>query len=987
MTTPTGAQFGPYKITAPLGKGGMGEVCLAEDTRLQRQVALKLLPSEFTQDAERLRRFALEAKTASGLNHPNILTIYDIGAAQDTHFIATEYIAGETLRERLQRPVSLDETLSITLQIAQALAAAHDAGIIHRDIKPENVMLRQDGIVKVLDFGLAKLTEMRNADFGMRNEEAETLLQGEPNNPQSPIRNPQSSNPHSTAPGMVMGTASYMSPEQARGEKVDARTDIFSLGVVLYEMLAGKRPFEGVNMLDIIGAVLHQEPAPLADAPAELQRIVTKALQKDRAARYPSAQELARDLQELKDERAYQARAARTSGEQPTLLQAPTTTQPAAEQASRVPSSDGLAFSANQPPKVGTLDTRRPRLRFALIALTVFALAAVTAFFYFKRQPALTDKDTILLADFENKTGDAVFDGTLRQGLAVQLQQSPFLSLFPDERIRATLRLMNRSADERVTREVGREIALRQGVKAVLAGTIVNLGRNYSLTIEAVNSQSGEAIALVQTEAEGKEQVLKALSQAATQMREKLGESLASIQKFDAPLEVTTSSLEALQAFSQAWEQRLKGDWLRAIPLLQRAVDLDSNFAAAYAGLASMYGNTSQMGLAIEAASKAYALKDRVSEHERLMLTRDYTDYVTGEIPKSIETDERLIQLFPRDHQYHNHLAAEYRLLGQFEKVREAARLAVQLNPNAAAPRINVGWAEVSLNQFAEAKATFEKSLELKLDSIDLRECLYRIAFATGDTVGMQQQLDWAAGIPAEHFACGWQTHSATFAGQWRKAQEFSKRAVSLALKEDAKGNAATYAMDRAMLAAVIGQPAVVKAAAQECLTMDRSNWTLPRIAFALALSRLPVQSLLDEINKQYPKDTIINSVWLPTINTAMELQRGNAQAAITQLENARRYEPAAEFWPQYVRGLAYLKLNQAPAAAAEFQKIIDHRGEAPLSVLWPLAHLGLARATMLQGDTAKAKQRYDEFFKLWKDADADLPVLMEAKKEYEKVK
>jgi tetratricopeptide (TPR) repeat protein len=575
-----------------------------------------------------------------------------------------------------------------------------------------------------------------------------------------------------------------------------------------------------------------------------------------------------------------------------------------------------------------------------------------------------------------------VFDGTLRQGLAVQLQQSPFLSLLPDERIRATLRLMNKAPDERVTREVGREIALRQGVKAVLAGTIVNLGRNYSLTIEAVNSQSGEAIALVQTEAEGKEQVLKALSQAATQIREKLGESLASIQKFDAPLEVTTSSLEALQAFSQAWERRLKGDWLRAIPLLQRAVDLDSNFAAAYSGLAATYGNTNQTGLAVEAAIKAYALKDRVSEYERLWITSDYTGLVTGEIIKSIETLERMTQLFPRDHRIPNMLAADYRVLGQFEKVKEAARLATQLNPNAAAPRINVGWAEMSLNQFAEAKATFEKAMELKFDSIDFHQDLYRIAFVTGDTAGMQQQLAWAAGTPAEHFAFDWQTHSATFTGQWRKAQEFSQRAVSLALKEEAKGNAAIYAMDRAMLAAVIGQPAVVKAAAQECLTLERSNGTLPHIAFALALSRLPVQSLLDEIKKRYPKDTIVNSVWLPTINAALELQRGDAQAAITQLEAAKRYEPAAEFWPQYVRGLAYLKLNQAPASAAEFQKIIDHRGEAPLSVLWPLAHLGLARATMLQGDTAKAKQRYDEFFKLWKDADADLPVLMEAKKE-----
>ncbi|MFN7926683.1 MAG: serine/threonine-protein kinase [Blastocatellia bacterium] len=555
MTITTGTRFGPYEVTALLGKGGMGEVCLAEDTRLQRKVALKLLPAEFTFNAERLRRFALEAKTASGLNHPNILTIYDIGEARGTHYIATEYIAGETLRDRLRaKKLSLNETLDIALQIADALAAAHQANIVHRDIKPENIMIRNDGIMKVLDFGLAKLTEGKSEGEKERKREGakERLGQDDPTLPLS-LR-PSVAPSHSTEAGTVLGTASYMSPEQARGEKVDARTDIFSLGIVLYEMLAGRRPFEGVNMLDVIGAVLHQEPAPLVEAPAEVQRIVTQALQKDRAARYQSTRELARDLQEVKEELAYQARAARTSSETERLgAHAARVLDSAANPLTEAPTlltkASDLHASAREPRALpGASRVRNHKL---LIAVAALALLALAAFFYFKRQPVLTDKDTILLADFENKTGDAVFDGTLKQALAVHLGQSPFLNLFADERVRETLRLMNRSPDERVTRDVGREICQRQGLKAMLTGTIASLGRNYVLNLEAINGQTGDVLAREQAEAEGKEQVLRKLEEVANKMREKLGESLSSMKRFNARLQqVTTSSLEAFKAFS-----------------------------------------------------------------------------------------------------------------------------------------------------------------------------------------------------------------------------------------------------------------------------------------------------------------------------------------------------------------------------------------------------------------------------------------------------
>ncbi len=841
-------------------------------------------------------------------------------------------------------------------------------------------MVRKDGLVKVLDFGLAKLTERRSDGAKERLGEDDPTLA-------LPV-----ADSHTTEVGTVMGTASYMSPEQARGEKVDARSDIFSLGVVLYELLAGKRPFEGVNMLDIIGAVLHQEPASLVNAPAEAQRIVTKALQKDRAARYQSAHDFARDLQELKDELAYQARAARTSGE----------TEGLGAQASRLPASEAntliaanpLSASESAPPASASGTLALPGAarffgkRNLVLAVAVLAIVAATSFFYFKRQPALTDKDTILLTDFDNKTGDAVFDGTLRQGLAVQLQQSPFLSLLPDERIRATLRLMNKSPDERVTREVGREIALRQGVKAVLAGTIVNFGRNYSLTIEAVNSQSGESLALVQTEAEGKEQVLKALSQAATQMREKLGEAIASIEKFDAPLELTTASLEALKTYSLAVGQYDKGNDYEAISLYKRAIEQDPNFAAPYLALAK-YNTNTEAKLAAEYAEKAFALKDRVSEREQVRILCAYYSTVTGEHEKAIELLRAYRQTHPRDDFATSDLAYFYWHTGAFEQAIIESQETLRRRPDWKLYYDGMGYSQLRLNRFAEAKATYKQALQQGFDRTTVRMNLYWLACIDGDTAAQQQHIDWMMGKPDEYSALELQAGSAAFAGQWKGSQDFSQRAIRLATSKEAIGGAAQVAADQSLRATVLGQPAIVKATTTQALALERNQLTIPRVALATALSAQTTQAtvLVSELNQRYPKDTFINGIWLPTINATLELQRGNAQAAVTTLEVAKRYEPNAEFWPQYVRGLAYLKLNQAPAAAAEFQKIIDHRGEAPLSVLWPLAHLGLARAAMVQGDTAKAQQWYQAFFALWKDADADLPVLIEAKKEYAKLK
>ena len=642
MPLPPGTRLGRYTVSSLLGTGGMGEVYLAQDTTLRRRVAIKLLPGQFTRDDARRGRFEREAYAASSLNHPNILTIHEIGEDAGHHFIAMEYVDGESLRQHLARSrMETGQALDVAQQVAAALAAAHEAGIVHRDIKPENIMIRRDGLVKVLDFGLAKLTDHRESA-------ATAAAQG--------IEVTASVEEH-TAPGAVMGTASYMSPEQARGLPVDARTDTWSLGVVLYEMVTGRRPFEGATTTDILAVILHREPPSLLlwrpDAPAELERIVEKALAKEREERYYSAKDLAVDLKRLKHRFELDAERERTAlpegdaGHTGTEV-APSTGSPSPSGAPPIPHATDAADSRPGGASVVSTMARHKRVVAMVVAALLLAVAA-GVFFNSRRATALSDRDTILLADFVNTTGDAVFDGTLKQGLAVQLGQSPFLAIFPDARVRQSLRLMGRSPDDRITKEVAREICQRQGLKAFLAGSISNLGTSYVISLEAINGQTGDEIARTQEEASSKEQVLKTLSVSATKMREQLGESLSSIQRFDAPLELTTSSLDALKVFSLGNEHSVSGRFLESIPLFRRAAELDPNFAYAYGSLAVVYSNTNQPGLAQEYAEKAFALRNRISELEKLRIASFYYTFVTGELDKRIETLELYKRTYPRD--------------------------------------------------------------------------------------------------------------------------------------------------------------------------------------------------------------------------------------------------------------------------------------------------------------------------------------------------
>jgi len=812
-----------YRILEKIGSGGMGDVYLAEDTRLGRRVALKVLSSQFARDDERLLRFEQEARAASALNHPNIITIHEVGHESDTRFIATEVIEGETLRQRIARgKMSLRDVLDVAIQTAGALEAAHKVGIVHRDIKPENIMLRPDGYIKVLDFGIVKLTErFAEQRFGgseTMDEQTVILVQTESN--------------------VVMGSPSYMSPEQARGLSVDARTDIFSLGVVIYEMVAGKRPFEGETLSDVIVSILDRSYVPLSrhseQVPETLELIVAKALHKDREERYQSAKELLQDLRALKQRVEFENELERSINDKSVFTSRYTQATIATAKTEAISSGELEARKTSSAEYIIT--EIRQHKRAAAIILISFALAAAALWYYLRKTSVLTERDTVLIADIVNTTGDPVFDGTLKQALAVQLEQSPFLNIFSDDRVRETLRYMSRSPDERLTKELAREVSRRQGLKALLTGAISSLGSNYVISLEAMNPFTGDVIAREQVEAESKEQVLRSLGSAASKLRERLGESLRTIERYDAPIEqATTSSLEALKAFSMGNEQHNKARYLEAIPFYLRAVELDKDFALAYTRLAVAYDNTRQQELASEMATKAFELRERVSEREKLYISWRYYSSATRELEKAIEVLELWKQTYPRDTEPYNTLANSYIQIGQFERATAEAREAIQLNPNRPQPYSNLALAFICTGRLDDAKRVYEQAFAQGLDSTSFHSGLYWISLMEGDPETMQKQVDWMSGRSNEYESIDWQAKTATFWGQFQKARALSERAASLAEQNNVREIASQYALRAVLREAVAGKCDRPKERVAEALKIARNTSTV-EAAITLAL-------------------------------------------------------------------------------------------------------------------------------------------------------
>jgi tetratricopeptide (TPR) repeat protein len=887
---------GRYRMITLLGRGGMGEVWRADDLALQTPVAVKLIRSIGPEARERILN---EVRLAREITHPAVCRVFDVGESGGEVFYTMEVVRGEnlaTLVRRLGRLPS-EKVVDICEQLCGGLAAAHTRGILHRDLKPANVLIDENGLVRITDFGIA----------GYRGGPEQTL----------------------------MGTPGYMAPEQLRpGIPLSERTDLYALGLILYELVVGRPAYE-------FGASPPPRPSALVeDVDPRLERAIVKCVSPEPADRPASVLEVTRMLAE-----------------------------PAGRPASR-------------------------RFPMAFAAAAALAIALALLYFLFFRTPAgarLTAQDTIILSDFTNSTGEPVFDGALKVALAVALEQSPFLKIFPDERVRETLRLMQRPPGEPITQTIAREVARREQLKALVTGSISSLGTHYVVAIEAINAASGEVLAREQVEVAAKEQVLASLGAATSRLRSRLGESLATIKQFDVPLaQATTPSLDALHAYSLALDQGRMVPRLEAIPHLQRAIDLDPNFAMAHALLSGVYANTGRSAEAPAYSRRAFELRDRVSERERFFISWRYYIDAQQAWDKAYDLALGWTRTYPREAFAFNSLAIAAAAFGRHTQAVSALEEAIRLDERFVPPHGNLAGSLIALNEFGRAGALVRQAAARGRDTLSVHRMGYVLAFLDDDLTGMVRELEAVSRTPEAIWASNWEARTSAFAGRIRAAHALYQRSARAAVASRFQELGAQWTIEDAELHALAGQCDEARREIDAGLELSRDNFSLERAGRALALCgrRSESSRLAEELRQRFSDATLTVRIQLPVMAAAGAVADHQFARALELLDPVKPYDfaPAAEFWPAYLRGTAYLELEDAPAATAQFRSIIDHRGAAPTSPLYALAHLGAARAAALAGDLDDARAAYRMFFTLWKEADQDLGVLTESRREHDRL-